>query len=99
MQWRCESKDDVPGGEFNDDSYSPSRKALDGRNGQVLWSYDKSNHEVFALNCQRDIDGDGVLDCITGGRGGVSDIRVLSLIEMAAVCARLWKRSADDPVD
>lgn len=47
-------------------------KALDGRNGKVLWSYEKSNHEVFALNCQRDIDGDQILDCLTGGRGGVS---------------------------
>ncbi|CAF0995646.1 unnamed protein product [Adineta steineri] len=45
-------------------------KALDGRNGQVLWSYDKSNHEVFALNCQQDIDGDHIFDCLTGGRGG-----------------------------
>lgn len=46
-------------------------KALDGRNGLVLWSYDQSNHEVFALNCQKDIDDDGVFDCVTGGRGGV----------------------------
>ncbi|CAF2707949.1 unnamed protein product [Rotaria sp. Silwood2] len=45
-------------------------KALDGRNGLLLWSYDKSNHEVFALNCQRDIDGDHIPDCLTGGRGG-----------------------------
>ncbi|CAF0948256.1 unnamed protein product [Adineta ricciae] len=45
-------------------------KALDGRNGQLLWSYNKSNHEVFALNCQRDIDGDYIPDCLTGGRGG-----------------------------
>ncbi|CAF5140595.1 unnamed protein product, partial [Rotaria magnacalcarata] len=44
--------------------------ALDGRNGQLLWSYDKSHHEVFALNCQRDIDGDHIPDCVTGGRGG-----------------------------
>ena len=39
---------------------------------KLLWSYDKSNHEVFALNCQRDIDGDNIPDCLTGGRGGVS---------------------------
>ncbi|CAF1947391.1 unnamed protein product [Rotaria magnacalcarata] len=45
-------------------------RALDGRNGQLLWSYDKSHHEVFALNCQRDIDGDHIPDCVTGGRGG-----------------------------
>ena len=45
---------------------------MDGRNGQVLWSFDKSRHEVFALNCQRDIDGDNIPDCLTGGRGGVS---------------------------
>ncbi|UJR36933.1 hypothetical protein I4U23_029645 [Adineta vaga] len=45
-------------------------KALDGRNGQLLWNYDKSNHEVFALNCQRDINGDQIPDCLTGGRGG-----------------------------
>ncbi|CAF0764320.1 unnamed protein product [Didymodactylos carnosus] len=43
---------------------------LDGRNGEVRWNFDGSQHEVFALNCERDIDKDGILDCLTGGRGG-----------------------------
>lgn len=69
MQWRCESRSEKNASEWKEIGFL---QALDGRNGEVLWSYEKSNHEVFALNCQRDIDGDNIPDCLTGGRGGVS---------------------------
>ncbi|KAK6165207.1 hypothetical protein SNE40_023561 [Patella caerulea] len=46
--------------------------ALDGMTGKELWrTY--SNHEVFALNCNVDLDQDGVKDCLGGGRAGVFD--------------------------
>ena len=45
--------------------------ALDGRTGRQLWrQYDI--HEMFAVNCDLDLNGDGYQDCIGAGRGGVS---------------------------
>lgn len=76
-------------------------QALDGRNGQLLWSYDRSHHEVFALNCQRDIDGDRVPDCLTGGRGGVSckaDAVARHALLFSSL-GRLSRQSADEPAD
>ena len=44
--------------------------ALDGRNGLELWRL-WTEHEVFSLTCQADLDGDNVTDCLAGGRAGV----------------------------
>ena len=47
--------------------------ALDGLNGNVLWSL-YTKHEIFAVNCNLDITGDGTKDCICGGRMAVSTL-------------------------
>ena len=39
--------------------------------GEELWSH-YAAHEIFSINCNADISGDGVNDCIGGGRAGVS---------------------------
>ena len=44
--------------------------ALDGKDGHELWRL-WTPHEIFALTCQADLDGDGVTDCLAGGRAGV----------------------------
>ena len=44
--------------------------ALDGNNGQELWRL-WTEHEIFSLTCQADLDNDGVKDCLAGGRAGV----------------------------
>ncbi|XP_077484241.1 uncharacterized protein LOC144094190 [Amblyomma americanum] len=41
--------------------------ALDGRTGHELWRIYVA-HELFALSCRLDLDGDGVADCVAGGR-------------------------------
>lgn len=47
--------------------------ALDGKTGRTLWStYTK--HELFAVNCNADLNNDLVNDCIVGGRMAVSDV-------------------------
>uniref|UniRef100_T1JFB9 FAM234A/B beta-propeller domain-containing protein n=1 Tax=Strigamia maritima TaxID=126957 RepID=T1JFB9_STRMM len=43
--------------------------ALDGSTGAELWRH-FTDHEVFALNCNGDLDSDGVHDCLAGGRAG-----------------------------
>ena len=45
--------------------------ALDGQTGKELWRHYASN-EIFAVNCNADIDQDGVKDCLGAGRAGVS---------------------------
>ena len=45
--------------------------ALDGKTGDTLWTQ-WSKHEVFALTCQGDLNGDNITDCVAGGRAGVS---------------------------
>ena len=64
--------------------------ALDGRTGRELWRH-YTIHEVFAINCNADIDQDGVRDCLIGGRVGVFE----------AISARhgnlLWRFSKDSP--
>ncbi|RWS02090.1 PQQ-like domain containing protein [Dinothrombium tinctorium] len=41
--------------------------ALEGNSGQVLWNrYTK--HEIFAVNCQKDLTDDDINDCVVGGR-------------------------------
>ncbi|KAL8612256.1 hypothetical protein ACOMHN_038168 [Nucella lapillus] len=46
--------------------------ALEGRTGRELWRH-YSYHELFALNCNVDLDGDGVKDCLGGGRAAAFD--------------------------
>ncbi|KAK7105709.1 hypothetical protein V1264_017053 [Littorina saxatilis] len=41
--------------------------ALEGLTGRELWRH-YSRHELFGVNCNVDIDQDGVLDCLGGGR-------------------------------
>lgn len=45
--------------------------ALDGLTGKELWRH-YSVHELFGINCNEDLNNDGVLDCTGGGRAGVS---------------------------
>ncbi|CAH1796048.1 unnamed protein product, partial [Owenia fusiformis] len=44
--------------------------ALDGLTGRELWRH-YSIHEMFAVNCNYDMNKDGVLDCLGSGRAGV----------------------------
>ena len=64
--------------------------ALDGRTGQELWRH-YTIHEVFAVNCNADLDSDDVRDCLISGRVGVFE----------AISARhgtlLWRFDKDDP--
>ena len=64
--------------------------ALDGRTGRQLWRH-YTIHEVFAINCNADLDDDGVRDCLIGGRAGVFE----------AISARhgtlLWRFGKDNP--
>ncbi|KAJ6221142.1 hypothetical protein RDWZM_006954 [Blomia tropicalis] len=41
--------------------------AIDGTNGEPLWAQ-YTPHELFATNCNLDINQDGIKDCIIGGR-------------------------------
>eukprot|EP00058_Branchiostoma_floridae_P017038 XP_002602526.1 hypothetical protein BRAFLDRAFT_93831 [Branchiostoma floridae] len=43
--------------------------ALDGATGHELWR-SFADHEIFGVNCNEDISGDGVKDCLAGGRSG-----------------------------
>ncbi|XP_066299151.1 uncharacterized protein [Branchiostoma lanceolatum] len=43
--------------------------ALDGATGRELWR-SFADHEIFGVNCNEDISGDGVNDCLAGGRSG-----------------------------
>lgn len=47
--------------------------ALDGLTGKSIW-YRHTPHELFAINCNVDLSGDGIKDCIVGGRMAVSII-------------------------
>lgn len=44
--------------------------ALDGLTGKELWRH-YSAHELFGINCNEDLNSDGILDCTGGGRAGV----------------------------
>ncbi|XP_069115779.1 uncharacterized protein [Argopecten irradians] len=41
--------------------------ALEGATGRELWRH-YSPHELFGVNCNADLNKDGVLDCLAGGR-------------------------------
>jgi len=43
--------------------------ALDGETGERLWIH-YSMHDVYAVNCNGDLDQDGVPDCLLAGRAG-----------------------------
>lgn len=64
--------------------------ALNGLTGEELWRH-YTIHEVFAINCNADIDVDGVQDCLIGGRAGVFE----------AISGRkgkmLWRFRKEDP--
>ncbi|XP_038065379.1 uncharacterized protein LOC119735653 isoform X2 [Patiria miniata] len=47
--------------------------ALDGQTGRQLWRH-YSMYEIFAVNCNVDIDRDGVKDCLGGGRAGIFEL-------------------------
>jgi len=49
--------------------------AIDGRSGEELWRR-YTPHELFASNCNNDINEDGIKDCILGGRMAVSILGV-----------------------
>ena len=53
--------------------------AVDGRTGRQLWRH-YSAHEVFAVNCNRDLDADSVNDCIVAGRVGVRSCHYASVV-------------------
>ena len=53
--------------------------ALDGATGKELWRC-YSVHELFGINCNEDLNGDGVNDCTGGGRNGVSRILLSAAI-------------------
>lgn len=44
--------------------------ALSGGDGKELWRY-YTDHEIFGINCNADLNSDGVNDCLGGGRAGV----------------------------
>uniref|UniRef100_A0A8W8L8K2 FAM234A/B beta-propeller domain-containing protein n=1 Tax=Magallana gigas TaxID=29159 RepID=A0A8W8L8K2_MAGGI len=46
--------------------------ALNGEDGKELWRY-YTDHEIFGINCNADLNSDGVNDCLGGGRAGVFD--------------------------
>lgn len=44
--------------------------ALDGKTGQEIWRH-YTMHEIYGVNCNGDLDTDGVRDCLISGRAGV----------------------------
>ena len=50
-----------------------------------------SEHEIFAINCKRDMDDDGIKDCLIAGRVGVS---LITLSYQLCVSCRLCFVSA-----
>lgn len=52
--------------------------ALDGQTGNEIWRH-YSAHEIFAVNCNVDLNGDNVKDCLGGGRMAVSSFYTVQL--------------------
>lgn len=44
--------------------------ALDGKTGREIWRH-YTMHEIYSVNCNGDLDVDGVRDCLISGRAGV----------------------------
>ena len=44
--------------------------ALDGKTGQEIWRH-YTMHEIYGVNCNGDLDTDGVRDCLISGKAGV----------------------------
>ncbi|XP_034243919.1 uncharacterized protein LOC117646805 isoform X2 [Thrips palmi] len=44
--------------------------ALDGKNGEVVWQH-WARRPIFSVDCSADLTGDGVNDCLIGGKGGL----------------------------
>ncbi|KAI3382253.1 hypothetical protein SNEBB_011435 [Seison nebaliae] len=44
--------------------------AINGQTGEILWKKYSHSHEIYSLNCQVDLDGDEIKDCLAAGRGG-----------------------------
>jgi hypothetical protein len=63
--------------------------ALDGRNGKELWRH-YSDHELFGINCNADLNLDGVNDCLGGGRAGVLFTDLFDLIIMKRASCLLF---------
>ena len=49
---------------------SDDETTLAGRTGKELWRL-WTDHEIFALACQADLNNDSYIDCLAGGRAGV----------------------------
>ncbi|KAH3701952.1 uncharacterized protein LOC127861055 [Dreissena polymorpha] len=43
--------------------------ALEGATGRELWRH-YADHELYGINCEADLNKDGVNDCLAGGRAG-----------------------------
>ncbi|KAI1309010.1 hypothetical protein HDE_00313 [Halotydeus destructor] len=64
---------------------------LDGAKGNVLWTR-YVDHELFGVNCNLDIDRDGIRDCVVGGR-------MASLYAFSGrLGSVLWTISPEEPV-
>ncbi|XP_022110434.1 uncharacterized protein LOC110989995 [Acanthaster planci] len=63
--------------------------ALDGRTGSELWRH-YTTQEMFGINCNVDIDQDGVKDCLGAGRAGTFEL------VSGATGHLLWKFQSDD---
>lgn len=44
--------------------------ALNGKDGTVIWKT-YTLHEIFAVNCEQDVNGDKIPDCLVAGRMAV----------------------------
>uniref|UniRef100_A0A2C9JEN2 FAM234A/B beta-propeller domain-containing protein n=1 Tax=Biomphalaria glabrata TaxID=6526 RepID=A0A2C9JEN2_BIOGL len=68
--------------------------ALDGATGKELWRR-YTLHEIYGLNCQYDLNKDGVKDCLSAGRAGT--FLAISCKD-GAVLWELGKAEAINPV-
>ena len=49
--------------------------ALEGLTGKELWRH-YSDHEMYGINCEADLNNDGIKDCLAGGRAGVRNLGI-----------------------
>ena len=47
--------------------------ALDGASGKEIWRH-YSEHEIYGVNCEADLNKDSINDCLAGGRAGVGTL-------------------------